>query len=86
MKSLITFRVFQAAGAAMIFGTSLAILTSVYPPNERGRVSGINVASTYAGLSLGPVLGGVLNHQFGWESIFVLASVETGYSYHQNKL
>ena len=74
MKSLITFRVFQAAGAAMIFSTTIAILTSVYPPYERGRVLGINVACTYAGLSLGPVLGGFLNHQFGWESIFLFGA------------
>jgi MFS family permease len=62
-------------GGAMIFGTSIAILTSVYPPQERGRVLGINVASTYTGLSLGPVLGGVLNHQIGWESIFYFGAL-----------
>ncbi|MBN2437955.1 MAG: MFS transporter [Deltaproteobacteria bacterium] len=70
LNSLIVFRVLQAAGGAMIFGTSIAILTSVYPPQERGTALGIVVASTYTGLSLGPVLGGVLNHQIGWESIF----------------
>jgi len=58
----------------MIFSTTIAILTSVYPPYERGRVLGINVACTYAGLSLGPVLGGFLNHQFGWESIFLFGA------------
>jgi MFS family permease len=51
---LISFRVFQGIGAAMIFGTSMAILTSVFPPNERGRALGINVAAVYVGLSLGP--------------------------------
>ncbi len=58
--------------AAMIFGTGVAILTSVYPPNKRGRVLGINVAFTYAGLSLGPLLGGVLTQQLGWRSVFLL--------------
>jgi MFS family permease len=38
------------AAAAMIFGTGVAILTSVYPPAERGRVLGVNVSFTYAGL------------------------------------
>ena len=56
LESLITFRILQAVGGAMIFGTSIAILTSVYPPQERGRVLGINVASVYTGLSLGPRL------------------------------
>lgn len=54
----------------MIFGTGVAILTSVFPPNERGRVLGINVASVYVGLSLGPVLGGLLTQHFGWRSVF----------------
>jgi EmrB/QacA subfamily drug resistance transporter len=70
--ALIGFRVLQGAGAALIFGTSVAILTSVFPPGERGKALGINVASTYLGLSLGPVLGGLLTQQFGWRSIFVV--------------
>lgn len=69
---LIAFRVAQGFGSAMIFGTGMAILTSVFPIEERGRVLGINVASTYLGLSLGPVLGGLLTSQFGWRSIFLV--------------
>ena len=68
--SLILFRCLQGVGSAMIFGTSMAILTSVFPPQERGRVLGLNVAVVYIGLSLGPVLGGWLNHNLGWQSIF----------------
>jgi EmrB/QacA subfamily drug resistance transporter len=69
---LITLRVLQGFGSAMIFGTGMAILTSVFPAAERGRVLGINVAAVYLGLSLGPVLGGFLTHQFGWRSIFLV--------------
>jgi MFS family permease len=61
----------------MIFGTGMAILTSVFPAAERGRVLGINVAAVYLGLSLGPSFGGLLTQQFGWRSIF-LASVPLG--------
>ena len=67
---LISFRVLQGMTSAMIFSTAIAILASVFPPSERGRVLGINVACTYAGLSLGPVIGGVMTQQFGWRSIF----------------
>jgi len=74
---LITLRVLQGFGSAMIFGTGMAILTSVFPAAERGRVLGINVAAVYLGLSLGPVFGGFLTHQFGWRSIF-LANVPLG--------
>jgi EmrB/QacA subfamily drug resistance transporter len=67
---LIAFRAVQGAGASMIFGTGMAILTSVFPPGERGRVLGYNVAAVYLGLSLGPFLGGFLTHQIGWSSVF----------------
>ena len=67
---LISFRVLQGIGGAMIAGTGVAMLTSVFPAAERGKALGINVAATYAGLSLGPVLGGVLTQHLGWRSIF----------------
>lgn len=67
---LIAARVLQGIGAAMIFGTGVAILTSVFPASERGRALGINVGAVYLGLSLGPVLGGVLTENLGWRSIF----------------
>jgi EmrB/QacA subfamily drug resistance transporter len=67
---LILGRVLQGIGSAMIFGTSVAILTSVFPPGERGRVLGINVAAVYIGLSIGPFLGGLLTENLGWRTIF----------------
>jgi len=67
---LIMFRVLQGIGGAMIFGTSVAIVTSVFPPNQRGRALGINVAFVYSGLAIGPVVGGILTEFFGWRSIF----------------
>jgi MFS family permease len=70
--SLIVLRTIQGFSSAMIFGTSLAILTSVFPAGERGWAMGIQVTATYLGLSTGPVIGGVLTHSLGWRSIFVL--------------
>ena len=67
---LIACRALQGAGASMIFGTSIAIVSSVFPPGERGRALGINVAAVYLGLSLGPVLGGVMTRTWGWRAIF----------------
>lgn len=72
---LITCRIIQGIGSAMVFGTGMAMLTSVFPPQERGRVLGINVGVVYAGLTLGPVLGGALNHQLGWPSIFYFSAL-----------
>ncbi|MDD3364869.1 MAG: MFS transporter [Syntrophomonas sp.] len=70
IQLLIAFRLLQGIASAMIFSTSMAILTSVFPPNRRGKALGLSVASTYIGLSLGPVLGGWMNHNMGWRSIF----------------
>ena len=67
----IALRLLEGFGGAMIFGTGTAIVTSVFPPGERGRVLGINVAAIYLGLSLGPSFGGFLTQQFGWRSIFL---------------
>jgi EmrB/QacA subfamily drug resistance transporter len=65
-------RVLQGMGGAMVFGTSVAILTSVFPPHRRGWVLGINVAATYSGLSLGPFIGGLLTQSFGWRLVFLI--------------
>jgi len=67
---LIGSRVVQGIGSAILSGTAMAILTSVYPANERGKVLGFQVASVYLGLSLGPSIGGLLTEYFGWRSIF----------------
>jgi EmrB/QacA subfamily drug resistance transporter len=72
---LISCRVFQGFGGAMLAGTAIALLITVFPANERGKVLGINVAATYLGLSLGPVLGGILTHHLGWRSIFFLGAI-----------
>jgi EmrB/QacA subfamily drug resistance transporter len=69
---LISFRVLNGIGASMTITTGMAILTSIYPPGERGKVLGINVAAVYSGLSCGPFFGGLLTYYFGWRSIFLI--------------
>ncbi|HEX7318898.1 MAG TPA: MFS transporter [bacterium] len=67
---LIGFRIIEGIGGAMIFGTGVAILTTVFPPAERGKALGINVSGVYLGLSMGPVLGGFLTQYLGWRSVY----------------
>jgi EmrB/QacA subfamily drug resistance transporter len=69
---LIVFRIFQGIGSSMIFVTGIAILISVFPPEKRGRVLGINVAAVYSGLTLGPLLGGLLTQYLTWRSVFLI--------------
>ena len=51
---LLLCRVLQGVGAAMIFGTGIAILSSVFPPEKRGKVLGLSVSFVYLGLTVGP--------------------------------
>jgi len=66
--------VVQGIGGAAIFSNSIAILTSAFPATERGKVLGINTATVYLGLSLGPVLGGLMTEFLGWRSIFIFCA------------
>jgi MFS family permease len=68
--TMVVLRMVQGVGAAMIFGTALAILSSAFDPKERGRVLGINVASVYLGLSLGPFIGGLITQNLSWRLVF----------------
>jgi EmrB/QacA subfamily drug resistance transporter len=72
---LIISRVFQGFGSGMTFNNSVAILSSVFPPEERGKALGISQSGTYFGLSLGPLIGGVMTEHLGWRSIFLLSGV-----------
>ncbi len=69
-EQLIVFRVVQALGAAFLFSNSAAILTDVFPENERGRALGLNQISIVVGSVIGLALGGFLTSYLGWRSIF----------------
>lgn len=79
--SLIAFRALQGIGGAMVFATNMAILTSAFPSEERGKVLGISVASTYSGMSLGPFMGGYITYYIGWRSIFFIGFILTFLSF-----
>jgi len=68
---LVIFSFLQGIGCAMIFASAVALLSSVYPSNERGGALGIYITAIYLGLLLGPLLGGFLAQHFGWRSIFL---------------
>jgi MFS family permease len=75
----LAMRAVQGMGAAMFVTTSMAIITSVFPPEKRGWGIGILVTAVYAGLASGPFAGGLLTQHFGWRSIFwVMLVLGTG--------
>lgn len=72
--SLLTLRALSGAGSAMMFGTNLAIISSLFPPEKRGKALGINSATVYAAAAAGPFLGGMMTHYLGWHSIFFVSA------------
>lgn len=72
---LIAARTVQGIGGAMIFSTGTAMLILAYPPEERGKIIGINTAAVYIGLTVGPFIGGLLTQHLGWRYIFLFTVV-----------
>lgn len=72
--TLLLFRCLQGIASAILFTTGMAIIALVFPPQIRGKAFGMVVSVVYGGLALGPVIGGFLNYQFGWRSIFWFTS------------
>lgn len=71
---LIIMRVLQGVGSAMVFSTNIAIISSVFPPKERGTAMGINAATVYVSIAAGPSLGGFITESLGWEYIFFITA------------
>ena len=62
-------RVILGISLSFINVTSMAMIVSAFEPQERGKALGINITGVYVGLSLSPVLGGILNYHLGWRSV-----------------
>lgn len=69
--TLIAARFLQGIGAAMLYATQVAIVSSIFPPERRGRAIGLTAAMIYLGLTIGPLLGGAVIDQFGWRAAFL---------------
>lgn len=65
---LIGFRAVMGIGGAAVMPTTLAIITVVFPPHERGRAIGAWAGAVGAAVALGPVLGGLLLQNPQWSS------------------
>lgn len=72
IRVLIAARFVTGIGAGMIFGTSIALVSLVYPEAERGKAIGINVTAMAVGFLLGFFLGGLLTFYAGWRTILIV--------------
>lgn len=64
-------RLVQGIGVSFLNVASMAMVVSAFEPQNRGKAIGINVTGVYLATSTSPVIGGFLNYQFGWKSIFL---------------
>ena len=69
---LILSRLVQGSGAALMMVNSTAIITEVFPPDERGRALGINGITWALGGIAGPLLGGLILSLASWRWIFYI--------------
>jgi EmrB/QacA subfamily drug resistance transporter len=65
---LIGFRAVMGIGGAAVLPTTLAIITVVFPPHERGKAIGAWAGAVGAAVALGPVLGGILLQHPQWSN------------------
>ncbi|HLL80022.1 MAG TPA: MFS transporter [Ktedonobacteraceae bacterium] len=69
---LIGSRLVQGVGGAMLAANAMAIITEVFPAEQRGQAMGINAITWGAGSVLGPVLGGFILAFASWRWIFLV--------------
>jgi EmrB/QacA subfamily drug resistance transporter len=69
---LIASRLIQGTGGAMLAANAMAIVTEVFPAEQRGQAMGINAITWGAGSVLGPVLGGFILAFTSWRWIFLV--------------
>ncbi|MFM2437288.1 MAG: hypothetical protein RLZ55_94, partial [Actinomycetota bacterium] len=67
-QMLIGFRGLMGVGGAAVLPVTLAIITVVFPPHERGKAIGLWAAAVGGAVALGPVLGGLLLEHPEWSS------------------
>src|SRR5262249_3302760 len=67
---LIAARALQGIAAALLTPASLALIGATYPKEERAAAIGVWAAASALTSAAGPVLGGWLTQQFGWQAGF----------------
>ncbi|GLW10609.1 MFS transporter [Microtetraspora sp. NBRC 13810] len=69
---LVVARAFMGMGGAAIMPATLAIISNVFPPQERGKAIGIWAGGVGIAVAIGPITGGLLIEHFWWGSVFLI--------------
>jgi EmrB/QacA subfamily drug resistance transporter len=67
---LITARIVQGAGAALMNPATLSIIAATFPPRQRGTAIGIWAGTSALALAIGPLTGGLITEHLTWSWIF----------------
>jgi EmrB/QacA subfamily drug resistance transporter len=71
-SALIAARAVMGVGAALVMPTTLSVITTSFPPEERGAAVGVWVGGAGGGAVLGLFASGLLLQWFSWSSFFTL--------------
>lgn len=71
VPAVLALRVVQGIASAAVQSAGPAIIADAVPPERRGRAYGITIGAVYVGLTLGPIVAGVLVDLWGWRAVFL---------------
>ncbi len=71
IAAILALRFVQGLLSAATQATGPAIIADAVPQERRGGAFGITIGAIYAGLTLGPIVAGVLVDLWGWRAVFI---------------
>ena len=69
---LIAFRLLQAIGGSILVANGRAIVSVLFPPEQRGKALGLTSTAFHVGFLTGPTLGGFIIDAIGWRWNFFI--------------
>lgn len=72
---LLVARSLQALGIAAAAGVGIALITDLFPTNERGRAMGVFSMFNSAGAASGPAFGGLIAVWLSWRADFLILAI-----------
>ena len=92
INQLIIFRIIQGLGAGALFPVAFTIIYDIYPPEKRGKITGIISAIFGISSIAGPIIGGLILETLPWQGIFfvnipigIISLIAIFYGYHESK-
>lgn len=71
-EMVLLMRAIEGVGNAMMFGTAIALVSSVVKVELRGTAIGIAMTGVFLGQLAGPLLAGALTDVYGWQMVYLI--------------